>query len=109
VHDAVLAYLDEDGTRASALAERAQLSRQAITQIVDELEALGVVRRRPDPDDGRAKIVEYTPEALEVYRASRQAMAEIEKRWAAQLGRRRYEALRSGLEEIAQAARPLPR
>src|SRR5262249_59435909 len=36
VHDAVLAYLDRDGTRASVLADRARLSRQAITQLTDQ-------------------------------------------------------------------------
>jgi DNA-binding MarR family transcriptional regulator len=104
VHDAVLAYLDRDGTRASVLAERARLTRQAITQLVDELEELGVVTRRPDPDDGRAKIIEYTPQALEVFDESRKVIAAIEERWKRRLGVRRYAALRSGLEEILSSA-----
>lgn len=104
VHDAVLAYLDRDGTRASVLAERARLSRQAITQLVDELEELGVVTRRPDPDDGRAKIIEYTPEALEVFDESRRVIAAIEANWKRRLGARRYTAMRSGLEEILSQA-----
>jgi DNA-binding MarR family transcriptional regulator len=101
VHDQVLAYLDEEGTRASVLAARARLTRQAITQLVDELEDLGVVRRRPDPEDGRAKIVEYTPAARKAFRHSRQVLGEIEERWAQELGARDYAAMRAALERLS--------
>ena len=100
VHDAVLAYLDRDGTRASVLADRARLSRQAITQLVDELEERGVVVRLPDPADGRAKIIRYTPEALKIFDASRRAIAALERRWANELGPAKYAALRAGLEQL---------
>ena len=100
VHDAVLAYLDRDGTRASVLADRARLSRQAITQLTDELEQLGVVVRVPDPTDGRAKIIQYTHEALKIFDTSRQAIAELERRWAKELGPRNYAALRDGLDQL---------
>jgi DNA-binding MarR family transcriptional regulator len=100
VHNAVLAYLDEDGTRASVLAERSRLTRQAITQLVDELEELGVVRRRPDPQDGRAKIVEYTELGREGFTQSRAVIAEIEARWRRELGEKGYEQLRAGLAAL---------
>ena len=106
VHDSVLAYLDRDGTRASELAERAQLSRQAITQLVDELEELGVVERHPDPTDGRAKIVRYTPRALEHFDASRTVIADIERRWGEALGEERYAELRAMLAELLSSPRP---
>jgi DNA-binding MarR family transcriptional regulator len=106
VHDAVLAYLDRDGTRASVLADRARLSRQAITQLVDELEERGVVVRLPDPADGRAKIIHYTPEALKIFDASRQAIAALERRWASELGPRKYAALRAGLEQLLRERKP---
>jgi DNA-binding MarR family transcriptional regulator len=99
-HDAVLAYLDRDGTRASVLADRARLSRQAITQLTDELEERGVVVRLPDPADGRAKIIQYTPEALRIFDASRRTIAALERRWARELGPRTYAALRAGLEQL---------
>ena len=100
VHDAVLAYLDRDGTRASVLADRARLSRQAITQLTDELEERGVVVRLPDPTDGRAKIIQYTPEALKIFDQSRQAIAALERRWANELGPRKYATLRDGLDQL---------
>jgi DNA-binding MarR family transcriptional regulator len=102
----VLAYLDRDGTRASELADRAQLSRQAITQLVDELEELGVLERHPDPTDGRAKIVRYTPLALEHFDASRGVIADIERRWGDSLGESRYEDLRKMLSELLSSPGP---
>ena len=54
-HNAVLRFLDEEGTRASVLADRSGLTRQALTQIVDDLERLGyVARRETRPTAGRS-------------------------------------------------------
>ncbi|HYF27797.1 MAG TPA: MarR family transcriptional regulator [Baekduia sp.] len=44
----------------SALARAVLLSPAAMTNRVDRLEARGLVRRRPDPDDRRASLVELT-------------------------------------------------
>jgi DNA-binding MarR family transcriptional regulator len=67
---------------------------------VDELEELGAVTRRP-PDDGRAKIVEYKPETLEIFEQSRRVIAAIERRWKRQFGAWCYEAMPSALVTIA--------
>jgi MarR family transcriptional regulator, temperature-dependent positive regulator of motility len=97
-------FLSVDGTRASALAERSGLTRQALTQIVDDLEALGYVTRRADPADRRAKLVAYTERGREVYETGRRVIAAIEREMAAQLGDEDYEALRRGLATIRRPA-----
>ena len=61
----LLSSLDEDGTRIGVLARRNQLTTQAISQLVDGLQAAGWVERRPDPDDARARLVAWTPEGLD--------------------------------------------
>ena len=99
-HNAVLRYLSPDGTRASVLAERSGLTRQAVTQIVDDLEALGYVTRAPDPRDRRAKLVVYTSRGLELYETGRRVIDAIEGRFEEQVGDRRYEELRRGLEAV---------
>lgn len=100
-HNHVLRHLDAEGTRASVIAERAGLTRQAITQIVDELEAAGVVAREPDPADGRAKRIVYTEAGRAAFAASRGHIAAIEARWRDELGATRWAALRAGLEDLA--------
>jgi DNA-binding MarR family transcriptional regulator len=100
-HNHVLRHLDADhGTRGSVLAERAGLTRQAITQIVDELESMGVVTRAADPDDGRAKRVAYTEEGRAAFGKARAHIATIEARWRKQLGPERYAVMEAALREL---------
>ncbi len=99
-HASILRHLDPEGSRASVLAERAGLSRQAITQVVDELERLGYVTRTPAPDDGRGKVVAYTEAGRAAFAASRGIIAELEEGYAARIGPRRYRAMRTALRDL---------
>src|SRR3954454_17406887 len=45
------------GARLSDLAARAQLSLAATSELVNDLQRLGYLERRPDPHDGRAKLI----------------------------------------------------
>ncbi len=101
-HNHVLRHLDPRGTRASVIAERAGLTRQAITLIVDELEEAGVVTREPDPDDGRAKRIVYTEAGLRAFGESRQRIAEIAERWRAEVGPERYGVFEAVLRELTR-------
>jgi DNA-binding MarR family transcriptional regulator len=58
-HTRLFPHIDLDGTRATELAERLNISKQAISQLVSDLERMGVLERVPDPDDGRAKLVRF--------------------------------------------------
>lgn len=99
-HNAVLRFLDVEGTRASTLAQRAGLTRQALTQIVDDLEGLGYVTRRSDREDRRAKLVVYTERGRAAFAASRQIIEGLERDYAARVGEEDYEALRRSLREL---------
>jgi DNA-binding MarR family transcriptional regulator len=54
--------------RMQDLAARAVLSRTRVSRIVGELEQVGYVERRPDPDDGRASLVALTADGREALR-----------------------------------------
>jgi DNA-binding MarR family transcriptional regulator len=60
-HTSLLPHIDLAGTRITDLAERLGVSKQAASQLVDDLEAVGVLAREPDPDDARARRVVFTP------------------------------------------------
>jgi DNA-binding MarR family transcriptional regulator len=49
-----------DGSRPADLASAFQVTRAAMTNTLGRLEALGFVEIRPDPKDGRAKLVFLT-------------------------------------------------
>ena len=59
-HTSLLPHIDLNGTRITDLAERLGVTKQAASQLVDDLEQLGVLAREPDPDDARAKRVVFT-------------------------------------------------
>jgi DNA-binding MarR family transcriptional regulator len=102
-HGAVLAYLDEDGVRASELARLTGRHKQIVGRLVDELERLGYVERQPDPADRRAKLVVPTKRGLAQMRLGDQAVAEIERRHAEAVGLRTYAEFRNVLRSIVAA------
>lgn len=58
-HTSVFPHIDLEGTRLTELAERVGISKQAVAQLVDDLEQMGALERVPDPTDGRAKLIRF--------------------------------------------------
>jgi DNA-binding MarR family transcriptional regulator len=99
-HGNVFQFLDDDGTRVSVLAQRAQITKQSMAELVAHLETHGYVERVPDPSDRRAKLVRATPQGSEVYAIARRFVKELEDEWSAQLGASKMRRLRALLEEL---------
>ena len=99
-HGAVLAYLDEDGIRATELARLSGRHKQVVGRIVDELEQLGYVERRPDPKDRRAKLIFPTERGLDQILREDEIVADIEARHAKAVGGRNYAAFRDALRGV---------
>ncbi len=95
-----LLLLDRSGTRLTELARRAGVTKQAMMQMVDDLQAMGCLRRTPDPGDARAKIVKLTAKGLRHRAQARKAVQTVESKVRRRLGPRRYAALRAALEEL---------
>jgi DNA-binding MarR family transcriptional regulator len=99
-HGNVMQFLDDAGTRVSVLAERAQITKQSMAELVAHLERLGYVERVPDPSDRRAKLVRATPRGKQLYVIARDVVAEIEADWTKRLGKAKMRQLRELLEEL---------
>jgi DNA-binding MarR family transcriptional regulator len=99
-HGAVLAYLDEDGIRATELARLSGRHKQAVGRLVDELEELGYVTRRPDPADRRAKLIVPTARGLQQLQLGDEIVAEIEARHSGAIGARDYARFRDVLRGV---------
>jgi DNA-binding MarR family transcriptional regulator len=68
----LLLPLERDGDlRCSALALRAGIDGSVASRQVAALERAGYVRRRPDPLDGRASLLQITPRGREALSTSR--------------------------------------
>jgi DNA-binding MarR family transcriptional regulator len=99
---AVLACLDPaSGISQTALTAQMSLSKQAVQQLLDQLEAQGLVRREPDPADRRAKRVALTPAGADAAAARAMASTELDARLREKLGRKRFKGLRKALRELA--------
>jgi DNA-binding MarR family transcriptional regulator len=107
VHSAVFQYLDDTGTTVSLLAERAQMTKQAMAELVAHLEEHGYVVREPDPADRRAKLVLPTARGREVVEIAQALVPEVEEMIAGLIGAERATALRADLETL-RAALPDP-
>ena len=104
-HSAVFAHIDvEGGTRLTTLAARANMTPQALGELVDELERLDYVRRQPDAEDRRAKRIVLTDRGLATVAAAQQTIAGIEAELAALLGQGSLAELHDALRRIAESA-----
>ena len=101
-HLNVFQYPGPQGARPSELATRLRISKQALNYLLGELERLGYLERRPDPDDLRSKRVALTPRGSAAIRVIREAVGEIETTWAGQLGPKRFAQLRGLLLDLNQ-------
>jgi DNA-binding MarR family transcriptional regulator len=101
-HGVVFQFLDDDGTHVSTLAQRAQMTKQSMAELVSHLERHGYVERIPDPGDRRAKLVRVTRRGREVIPLARRAIAELEADWAEVLGERDMARLRGLLERLGE-------
>lgn len=86
-----------------SLAERLEITQQAVSKSVADLERRGYVERRPDPDDARARRVGLTPRGTAVIEAGRRHRAAISEALAERLGARRVESARRLLLDAVTA------
>lgn len=100
----VFQRIDPEGSRLADLAVAAQLSKQTLSSIVDQLEKAGYVRREPDPQDARARLVRITTRGQELIDTSTPVVREIEAAWEAHLGRARTRQLTATLAELCALA-----
>jgi DNA-binding MarR family transcriptional regulator len=103
-HGSVMEQLDfEDGLRLTDLARGAGMTPQAIGELVDQLEALGYVERRPDPDDRRAKRIYRTARARRASEAAFETAHRIDAELDELLGPDRLPGLKADLVRIVES------
>ena len=99
-HSAVFAQISPEGSRLTELARRANMSPQAMGELVDELEQLDYVVRQPDPTDRRAKLITLTKKGQACIAAGIATIDGIERQLADRLGQRGHRQLRSLLTKL---------
>lgn len=87
----------DEGTRITELASKLGVSKQAVGQLVDDLEAMGIVQRAADPADGRAKRVHFTAAGRQSMLDGLTHLRQIERRLARSIGKDVMQALHDAL------------
>jgi len=98
----LLPLFEEDRLRMGQIAARARLSKQTLSSLVRQMERDGLVRREPDPEDGRAFVVTLTPRAEEARVASEELLRDLDARVAEHLTRRTTETVRQALRRLME-------
>jgi DNA-binding MarR family transcriptional regulator len=97
----VMRHIDADGIRLGELAERAGVSKQAISQQIAYLAGRGYVSIGPDPHDSRAKRVRLLARGIEAQQVSKALFVSVERSWARRYGADAVRDLRRCLELMA--------
>ncbi len=102
----VAARIGPDGTRLTDLAEQAQVTKQTAGFLVDQLERAGYVERRPDPTDGRARLVCISERGAKAVEVANAAVARMEAEWEAHLGAAEMSRLRQAFVRLREITDP---
>ncbi|WP_392969112.1 MarR family winged helix-turn-helix transcriptional regulator [Streptomyces sp. LN245] len=100
-HGFAFARLAPDGATVTDVAAHLGVTKQAASQLVEELVSKGYVERRPHPDDARARLLVLTELGWACTRAAEEAAADAVRAWAEVLGESEMRALRTRLASIA--------
>jgi len=105
----VFPFVPPEGITVSALAERARVRKQTMTQAVEQLERAGYVERRPNPRDRRSRLVFLTERGASVPPVTHAAAEGVEGRWAELTSPEELEALRGSLLRLLGQLEDQPR
>jgi DNA-binding MarR family transcriptional regulator len=89
--------------RGADLAKKLGVTKQAISQLITELEEWGVVEQVADPADGRAKLVRFTKKGEQGLVQGITILRELEQELADKIGKRRMQELHTALLALEKA------
>jgi len=101
-HTSLFPHLSLEGTRLTELARRLGISKQAVGQLVDELEEMGAIERVPDPADARAKLVRFSRRPGRTLLDGLRHLQAIEAELVAEVGEAHIQSLRAGLVALLE-------
>lgn len=96
----------EHGSRLTDLAEQAQVTKQTASLLVAALEKQGLVERVPDPSDGRARLICFTPRGRAAAQYAHSVAVGVEQSWNEHLGPDLARCLREALTKLREITDP---
>ncbi|KAF0846060.1 MarR family winged helix-turn-helix transcriptional regulator [Nocardia caishijiensis] len=107
-HGFAFVRLAPEGATVGEIAEHLGVTKQAASQLVDELVTKGYVERNPHPRDARARLVTLTERGWACTRAADAALGELTRRWSETLGATDLTQVRDALARVVTPGRVRP-
>ena len=107
-HGFAFVRMAPDGATVGEIAEHLTVTKQAASQLVEELVNKGYAQRNPHPHDARARLITLTDRGWAVTRAADAAAAAFTARWAEALGAATTTQLRNALARVVAPGRVRP-
>jgi DNA-binding MarR family transcriptional regulator len=105
-HTNLFPHLDFEGVRITELARRLDISKQAISQTIAELELMDVVETIPDPSDGRARLARFTDKGKQAIMQGLGVLRRIEAEMERSIGKTKFDALHDALLALEAMLEP---
>ncbi|HZX55237.1 MAG TPA: MarR family transcriptional regulator [Ilumatobacteraceae bacterium] len=108
-HVSLFRYPGLDGYRMTDIAQRMQITKQSVHELIGHLETLEYLVREPDPSNRRARLVRLTPKGRRLQDTIRAQAQEAERQVAGIVGQRRFDQLQEALDVLVReitASRP---
>ena len=102
-HTRLFPFITFEGVRLTELADKLEISKQAVQQLVDELDDMGMTERVPDPTDGRAKLIRFSKKGKKALIQGLGVLGELERELAALVGSNDLTAAHETLIELLSA------
>jgi len=96
----VLGHLDTEGTTVTTLSQKTGTTRQAVSQLTQTMERVGLLERVPNPHDGRSVMLRHTDAGRRILLDAIHVMTEIEHEYAALIGAGPAEELKDLLTRL---------
>lgn len=97
-HIHITRHLDLQGSRLTDLAARAGMTKQAMTALVNQCEAWGMVERTDDTQDARVKHIRFTATGLAWLQAYQDAVVQAQEELQQSVGAEVATVIHLGLE-----------
>jgi DNA-binding MarR family transcriptional regulator len=88
--------------RPSDLADQIGVTKQALNDLLRQLENKGYLELKPDPDDRRAKRIRLTKRGLALADLTRNAAQQVSDEWSQAVGQKRFDMFRKTLADLVE-------
>ena len=101
-HVALFRFETLEGRRPTQVAERMQITKQAVNDLIRDLERYGYARYCPDPSDRRARLIHLTARGRRLEGAARKYAIAAESELERELGQEHFQKLHAMLLKISK-------